>query len=302
MNSVRRAWLVPVFFLATWSGGLLSGDEIYLADGRVIEGEIVSAADADIIDIRVGSAGLVAIQHFPRAKVLRVEHKVSARQTAVSALQQQIDKLNANPSASVADWWALSRKFHDRGEQATAKDLAARVLVLDRNHADARKFLGMVLCQGVWMRPNEIATARGESFFRGAWVSWAQQEETLADESRRKEEQTALRKERDEQRRQARIAAAAAAESNAAMQETYVSDYYRSPYGSYGYGSYGSGYGYGGGIYGGGIYGGGIYGGGIYGGYRPYCPPTTRWHVGASGGGSNNAWRFGWSGSSTGGY
>ena len=298
MSSVRRAWLVPVLLLATWSAGLLPGDEIYLADGRVIEGEIISAADADIIDIRVGSAGLVAIQHFPRAKVLRVEHKVSARQTAVSALHQQIEKLNASPNVSVTDWWTLARKFQDRGEQATAKDLAAHVLALDRHHADARKFLGMVQYQGVWMRPNEIATARGESFFRGAWVTWAQQEEILADESRRKEEQTALRKEREEQRRQARIAAAAAAESTAAMQETYVSDYYRSPYGSYGYGSYGSGYspgfGYG--------YGGGIYGGGIYGGYRPYCPPTTRWHVGASGGGSNNAWRFGWTGSSSGGF
>ncbi len=296
MSGIRQAWLVPLLFLAAWSGGRLSGDEIYLTDGRVIEGEIVSAADADIIDVRVGSAGLVAIQHFPRAKVLRVEHKVSARQAAVSALNQQIEKLNTSLSTSATDWWNLAHKFHDRGELATAKDLAARVLILDRHHADARKLLGMVQCQGVWMRPNEIATARGESFFRGAWVTWSQQDATLADESRRKEEQTALRKERDEQRRQARLAAAVAAESNAAIQETYVGNYYRSPYGSNGYGSYGygSGYGYG--------YGGGVYGGGIYGGYRPYCPPTTRWHIGASGGGSNSAWRFGWTGSSSGGY
>lgn len=293
-NSVRRTWLIPVLLCAAWAGASLPGDELYLADGRVIEGEIISAADADIVDIRVGSAGLVAIQHFPRTKVLRVVHRVSARQSAIADLQHQIDELNAKPGVSAADWWTLARKFQDRGEQATARDLATRVIAIDRQHADARKLLGMVRHQGVWMRANEIATARGEVFFRGSWVTWAQQEDALAEESRRREEQLALRKERDEQRRQARLAAAAAAESSAAMQETYVSGYYRSPYyNAYsGYG-YRSGFGYG-------------YGGGYYGGYpyhpiaRPYCPPRTSWHIGATGGGSNHAWRFGWSGSSSG--
>jgi hypothetical protein len=297
MSSVQHGWLIPALFLVLGSAPLLPGDELYLADGRVIEGEVLSAADADIVDIRVGSAGLVAIQHFPRAKVLRVVHRVSARQTAMGELQQQIDSLNAKPSATAAEWWTLSRKLQDRGEQASARDLAARVVTLDRHHAEARKLLGMVRYQGVWMRPNEIATARGEVFFRGAWVTWAQQEDTLTDEARRREEQLALRKERDEQRRQARIAAAAAAESSAAMQETYVGGYYRSPY----YNPYGGGY-----------YTGGYTGGGYYTGYPvypiggypvrpPYCGPTVGWHVGAVGGGTNHAWRFGWSGSS-GGY
>lgn len=295
---VRRAWLIPMLFLMAWSGASLPGDELYLADGRVIEGEIVSAADADVVDIRVGSAGLVAIQHFPRTKVLRVVHRVSARQTAMTEFQQQVDALNAKPSTTAAEWWTLARKFQDRGELATARDLATRVVAIDRQHADARKLLGMVLYHGVWMRPNEIATARGEVFFRGAWVTWAQQEDTLADEAQRREEQVALRKERDEQRRQARLAAAAAAESSAALQETYAGGYYRSPYYngySGGYGGIGYGFSHG-------------YVGGYYGGYpyhpiaRPYCPPRTSWHIGATGGGSNHAWRFGWSGLSGGGY
>jgi hypothetical protein len=298
-NSPRRAWLIPVLLFAAWSGASLPGDELYLADGRVIEGEIISAADADMVDIRVGSAGLVAIQHFPRAKVLRVVHRVSARQTAIADLQHQIDELSAKPGASAADWWTLARKFQDRGEQATARDLATRVITIDRHHADARKLLGMVRHQGVWMRANEIATARGEVFFRGAWVSWAQQEDTLADEAQRRGEQLALRKERDEQRRQSRLAAAAAAESSAALQETYTGGYYRSPYyNGYtgGFGGIGYGFSHGG------------YGGGYYGGYpyypiaRPYCPPRSIWHIGATGGGNNHAWRFGWSGSSSGGY
>lgn len=296
MSCVRRAWLVPVLLLTMWSAASLSGDELYLADGRVIEGEILSAADADVVDIRVGSAGLVAIQHFPRTKVLRVVHRVSARQTALSALQQQIDAFAAKPDASADEWWALTRKLQERGEQATARDLAGRVVAIDRHHAEARKLLGMVRHHGVWMRANEVATARGEVFFRGAWVTWSQQEETLADEARRREDQLALRKEREEQRRQSRLAAAAAAESAAAMQDTYVSGYYRSPYYN--------------------PYGGGFYSGnrpylplmGVYpiGGYptvrAPYCGPGVGWHIGASGGGSNHAWSFRWGGSSGGGY
>jgi|GEM_PF-2504001 len=293
-NTVHRAWLILVLVLAAWSGASLPGDELYLADGRVIEGEIISAADADVVDIRVGSAGLVAIQHFPRSKVLRVVHRVSARQTAMTELQQQIDVLNAKPSASATEWWTLTRKFQDRGEQATARDLAARVVAIDRHHAEARKLLGMMRHHGVWMRANEIATARGEVFFRGAWVTWSEQEDALADEVKRRGEQVALRKERDEQRRQSRLAAAAAAESSAAIQETYVSGYYRSPY----YNPY-SGYGYGGGYYTG--YRPYLPSVGAFPIGRPYCPPTTRWHVGATGGGSNHAWSFGWGGSS-GGY
>lgn len=293
MSCNRRAWLIPLFLLATWSAAPLAGDELYLSDGRVIEGEIISGAGADVVDIRVASGGLVAIQHFPRTKVLRVVHRVSARQTAISELQQQVATLSAKTAASAAEWWALARKLHERGEQASARELAARVISLDRHHAEARQFLGMVRYQGVWMRPHEIATARGEVFFRGAWVTWSQQEQTLAEEAQRREEQQAQRKERDEQRRQSRLAAAAAAESVAALQETYVGNYYRSPYYGYsgGYGGYGYGYGYNGFV-------GGV---GSYPIARPYCPPKTRWHVGATGGGSNHAWRFGWSGSS-GGY
>lgn len=295
MSSVRRAWLIPVLLLATcFFAGALPGDELYLTDGRVIEGEIISAADADVIDIRVGTTGLVAVQHFSRIKVLRVVHRVSARQTALNELQQQIDALAGKTDATAAEWWDLARRSQDRGGLASAKELAARVVAIDRHHADARRLLGMVRHQGVWMRPNEIATARGEVFFRGAWVAWAQQEEALAEEARKREEQVALRKERDEQRRQARLAAAVAAENAAALQETYVSGYYRSPY----YNPYG-------GSFYGGPYFNGNHGGGYYGGgYRPSHPVIPQpwcasggWHVGAVGGGSNHAWAFRWNGS-----
>lgn len=267
-------------------------DEIHLSDGRVIEGEIVSGADAEIIDIRVTSGGLVAVQHVPRSKVERVVYRVSARQTAMSDLNRQIEALSKRTDASARDWWALAKRLQDRGETASARDIAQRVITLDRHHADARKLLGMVQYHGVWMRPNEAATARGEVFFRGAWMTWLQQEQVLADEARRREELAIVRKEREEareQRRQARAAAAAAAEASVALQETYVGGYYRSPY----YNPFG-----------------GWYYQGSYPAYPPYYGGRVRapycgtgggigWSIGAVGGGNNSAWGFRWNGFSS---
>jgi hypothetical protein len=135
------------------------------------------------------------------------------------------------------------------------------------------------------MRPNEAATARGEVFFRGTWMTWQAQERIVADEQRRREELAAARKERDEQRRQARLTAAAI-NAPTLYPETYVSGYYRSPWYN-------------------------PYGGWHQPGYRPIavfnpgirppvCPPVVGWHVGGSGGGSNHAWSFSWGGSSGG--
>ena len=285
--------------------GPLSADEIFLKDGRVIEGEITSKPDADTVDIRVGAGGLVAVQHFAKHQIRSVKYGVSARQEALDSLRGAYDTMLARTDATAQDWWTLTRKLQDRGASALAKDAATQTVMRERHHEDARRLLGMVRYRGVWMRPNEIAAARGEVFFRGAWVPWEVQQQTLDDENKRKEDALAARKERDDQRRLARQAAAEAAASRAAVAiypETYVSGYYRSPY----YNAYGSS------IYGG--YGGFSYGhtGGyptqpIYRPYPPYggvYPPHCNsgggiaWHLGASGGGSNNAWSLNWNGAS----
>jgi tetratricopeptide (TPR) repeat protein len=281
---MTRIRLLCLVLLAVFTVTGTVADEIHLSDGRVIEGEIISAAEAEIIDIRVTSGGLVAVQHVPRAKVARVVYRVSARQGAVEALQRQIDALAQRSDASAGDWWVLARRLQDRGETASARELAQRVVALDRHHPEARRLLGMALYRGVWMRPNEAATARGEVFFRGAWMSWTQQEQVLADEARRREELALARKERDEQREQRRLARAAAAEASAALQETYVGGYYRSPY----YNPFGGWY------YQGRYPVNPLHPGGVL---PPHCRTGgIGWSIGAAGGGSNSAWGFRWNG------
>jgi hypothetical protein len=214
--------------------------------------------------------------------------------SSVEALRQDDEKLLAREDATAKEWWNLTQKLNAREVTALAKDAAAQTVMLDRHHEPARRLLGMVRYNGVWMRPNEIATARGEVFFRGAWVTWEVQQLTLADETKRREEQAAARKERDEQRRQARLAAAeaAAARTPVIYPETYVSGYYRSPYynpyGGWRYPIYGSGHSH----------------PPICFPTKPYpqpCPPSggLSWHVGAVGGGSHHAWSLNWSGGSS---
>ena len=281
-------------FLALLLCGFVQGDEIYLSDGRVIDGVVISSPDADIVDVRVGSGTLVAVQHFPKAKVQRVVYGISPRQTAINEMNQQIAALIKRKDVTAAEWWNVARRLQNSGENASAKELAARVVIIDRHHQEARKLLGMSLYHGVWMRTNEAATARGEVFSRGTWMTWAAQEQAIAEEHRRREEQVVARQERDEQRRQARISAAVAAENaanaNAAYAETYVSGYYRSPY----YQSYGN-----------------SLGGNYFNGYRPIYPMYRGystgygygyphcgggWHIGVAGGSSNSAWKFTWNG------
>ena len=291
MNKVHRScFAVLVTFLAF---GSAQGDEIYLSDGRIIDGDVISSADADTVDIRVSSGNLVAVQHIPKAKVQRIDYGVSQRQLFINEINQQAAALAKRNDATASEWWNLARQMQERGENASAKELATHVVQIDRQHLDARKLLGMSLSHGVWMRANEAATARGEVFSHGSWMTWAAQEQALADEVRRREEQVLARKDHDEQRRLARISAAVAAENaaNASASlypETYSSGYYRSSYHT--------------------LYGGRF--GGIYTGYRqiypmypgyptgrpPYCGTGGGWHIGASGGGSSNAWVFHWNG------
>jgi hypothetical protein len=295
MTSVRRPWLALLAIISASMPLGMHADELHLSDGRVIEGEIISPAESDVIDIKVGAGNLVAVQHFPRAKVERVVYRVSQKQNALNDLHQRSVALAQREDATAEQWWTMARSFLNRGDQAGAKEAAAHTITLDRHHAEARKLLGMVKYHGVWMRANEAAVARGEVFFRGAWVTWSQQEQTLADEARRREEAAVARQERAERQRQARIAAAAAAEATSSLQETYVGGYYRSPY----YNPYGGWY-----------YNGRLP---VYPGYPAYpihpiggvgggCyTPGYSWHLGAIGGSSSTAWGLSWNGGSWGG-
>ena len=200
--------------------GFLVADEFHLADGRVLEGEIVSAPTAPRLAIRTASGGMTAIIEVDPAQVVRHVAGPTPRQRALMALAVRRQDLGA--AGSAAEWWSLVDQYRAQGEAVEARACARMVLERDADHAPARSFLGFVRQDGVWMRPEEAAVARGEVLFRGAWMPAAQRDAVLAEEARLQAEADAQRARRQEQELQALAlrrerARTAAAEASSAV-------------------------------------------------------------------------------------
>jgi hypothetical protein len=210
----------------------LRADVVTLDDGRVIDGEIISAPGAPVLEVRTSSGGLVAVQRFDVVHVVRIERGPSPRQQALAAITAQRSALGDGGEAE--DWMALARKAREAGETALAKDLAGQAIARDRQNPEARKMLGETRVNGVWMLPREAAAARGEVYFRGKWVSWSEKETTLAAEEKSRQDAEIARAKllKDRQAQAAERAAMADTES---MAQGYGNTY---SYGGLTYGQY----------------------------------------------------------------
>jgi len=194
--------------LATSVAGLLA-DEVTLTDGRVLEGEVISRPGADILDLRTGSSSLSVIQHFPRSQVASVSFGVSPRQKALEAIASDAKRLANGGTAE--EWWALAERAREAGDSPYHRELATITVERNRNHAAARRSLGMIQYKGVWMRPNEAAVARGEVLYEGRYLTWADREEAIHQAQLHRELVAARRAEQEKAAHDRRMRAAAEA-------------------------------------------------------------------------------------------
>jgi hypothetical protein len=188
---------------------LVTADEVKLSDGRVLEGEVISRPGADVLDLRTGSSSLSVTQHFPSSQVVAVTYGVSPRQKALAAIAAEAKRLGDGGSAE--EWWALAERAREIGDSPYHRELAAITVERDRNHAAARRVLGMVKYKGVWMRPNEAAVARGEVFQDGHYMTWNDREEAIRQAQVHKEQVASRRAEQEKEARERRLRAAAEA-------------------------------------------------------------------------------------------
>jgi hypothetical protein len=255
-----------------------AADEVYLRDGRVLEGEVISAPDAAMVELKAGSGSLVAISHFERAQVLRITFGVSAREQGLQELRARRAALSTGGEAE--EWWSLSQHARDLGDTLMAKECASETLARDRDHAEAAKLLGLSRSHGIWMRANEVATDRGEVLYRGRWMSWAAREQVLADEARSHAEALSEFKAREENRRiaaaQASVEAGSGLAPETSLQPTYQQLQPQQQSGVF-FGTTGSGFGR-----------------SVLwqNAYAPACAPFIGVH--ASGGGAHSSWSFNW--------
>ena len=155
--------------LLLWPMALVPGDVITLDDGSVLEGEIISAANAATIDLRVSAGGVEAVQHIDRHHVVRIEIGPSPHQRLLASLADQAQALGEQGSADA--WLSLARQALAAGEHALGRAYAQQAVLHDRHLVEARTLLGEVLQNGVWMLPREAAVARGEVFYDGHWIT-----------------------------------------------------------------------------------------------------------------------------------
>ncbi len=217
---------LTALLLAASCASALSAAEVHLHDGRVIDGDVVSEPGADVIRVTVTAGTMTAIQSFPARDVARIVSGTSPRQQALADIAARRASLGSGGSAE--EWWALAQAASRASETVAARELATQVVARDRGHAEARKMLGQVRHRGIWMRPNEVAIARGLIRHDGKWMGWDDREASIAAETRRRQEVEVARQQRIAQRREAAIAAATAASpGEVAFGATPISDPYR---------------------------------------------------------------------------
>lgn len=191
--------------------GFAAGDEVYLTDGRVIEGTVTPVENGGgAVNVRVGSGGMVVVQHFSADQVEKVVYGRSARQNKIDAIVKAKEALTEDSEAD--ECWNLAEQAREAGDQALFRELALETLARDRENEDARKALGLTTVRGICMRPNEAAVASGLVSFNGHWMTWSEREENLRLQAKREETAAAQRQE-IEDRRAARAAAQAAYDS-----------------------------------------------------------------------------------------
>jgi len=198
----------PVFLSLLAAASMAFADEITLVDGRVLEGEVISDPDADVVDLRTTSGGMSVTQHFPKHQIAKITYGSTPRQQAVAAVAKARADLGEGGTAE--QWFALVQQAKAIGDPILTRDLAGEVVARDRRHAEAHRLLGHVSYRGVWMRANEASLAQGLVVHDGRAITWREREELLA----RAEEERLLAQERRQQReadRRDRLLRAAAA-------------------------------------------------------------------------------------------
>jgi hypothetical protein len=177
MRSWRPKRVLNVLVLLLLPLAVACGDVITLDDGSVLEGEIMSPANAAIIELRITAGGVQAIQHIDRHHVVRIDLGPSPHQRLLGTLLAKANALGEQGSAEA--WVALARQAMAADEHALARRYALEAVLRDRHQLEARALLGEVLQNGVWMLPREAAVARGEVFYDGHWMSWQAREDHL---------------------------------------------------------------------------------------------------------------------------
>lgn len=134
--------------LAAWLTLNLRAEIVTLSDGRVIEGEIISENESDIV-IKVASGKMT----LKREEI----QSIDKRKSATAQLRDRMDALaKGKDNDNKDEWLTLAESAGAKGARDEATRAYSRVIQLDPNHSAARKALGFVKSNGEWVLKSDL--------------------------------------------------------------------------------------------------------------------------------------------------
>jgi len=135
-----------------------AADQIQLVGGGSIEGVVLEDGEALVIQMDMGTVSI------PRSEVVRIVRGDSA----LDELGRRRAKVR---DGDVAGLFRLARWAQSAGLGSRALSIAREVLVLRRDHVEARAMLGYTKIDGRWMTPDEVMRHRGFVRHGAGWLS-----------------------------------------------------------------------------------------------------------------------------------
>lgn len=161
----------PLFILFLVLLFTLRADELYLHDGRKIDGVITENGDEYIIRRDDNSA-----MRVPKYEVLRLEKKLTTEQLYEN-LRAVCDEQDVTQLLNLAQWCRQNNLVKP------AKELYAKVIALEPLNVTARKGAGFILYKNEWLTREEYQRAHGKEFYKGEWLDRAIVEKKLAEDA-----------------------------------------------------------------------------------------------------------------------
>lgn len=143
--------------LLALSGALL-GDVVYLHSGGRIEGIVEDTGSSYKVTTTSG------VTHIPKEKVAGVEKG----DCILTVYAKEAAKVAADDAAG---HWRLAQLCLEGKWSAKGHEEARKVIAIDPDHEAARRLLGFVRHEGVWMTPREKHIALGHVEYKGKWYS-----------------------------------------------------------------------------------------------------------------------------------
>ncbi len=137
-----------VLLTVAWMCLNLHAEIVTMSDGRVIEGDVVSENESEIV-VKVASGKMT----LKREEIQSVEKKKSA----ASTLRDKMDKLTKSADKDSKDeWMTLAESASAKGAREEANRAYNRVIQIDPNNSAARKALGFVKSNGEWVLKSDL--------------------------------------------------------------------------------------------------------------------------------------------------